>query len=113
MKKTYCFENLNRIADGDQTFIVSVVEAFLEEIPQDLEFMLQAVKNQNKQLVYYYVHKMKPNLELLGLNMDDSIKAIESWSSTDEGIEPVQEHIWHTAEVLRKVFVELKRDFNL
>ena len=113
MKKTYSFENLNQIADGDKEFITSVVQAFLEEIPQDLELMLQAVKSQNKQLVYYYAHKMKPNLALLGLNMEDSIKAIENWSSTDDNIDAVQGHIRHTAGVLREVFIELKRDFRL
>jgi HPt (histidine-containing phosphotransfer) domain-containing protein len=113
MKKSYSFENLNQLADGDASFITSIVEAFLEEIPEDLESMMNAVHNENKELVYYYAHKMKPNLKMFGLELEDTIKSMESWSKSDEGMDVVIPLIKHISDVLEKTFKELRNDFNL
>lgn len=113
MKKSYSFENLNQLADGDAEFISAIVDAFLEEIPQDLEAMMNALHNGNKELVYYYAHKMKPNLKMFGLKLEDTIKSMESWSKSDEEMEAVIPQINHISTVLDQTFKELRNDFNL
>lgn len=113
LMKTYSFDSLNEIADGDQDFIRSIVEAFLEEIPEDLEAMLSAAENQNKKLVYYYAHKMKPNLKMLGLHLEDNIKELQAWSGSTQNISKAQEHIDKISSTLEKTFGELKEDFDL
>lgn len=111
--KTYSFDSLNEIADGDEDFIRSVVEAFLEELPEDLDAMLSAAKNQNRQLVYYYAHKMKPNLQMLGLRLENHINALQTWSDSTQDIDVAQQHIDKIEAVLTTTFEELKRDFNI
>ena len=111
--KTYSFDSLNEIADGDEDFILSIVEAFLEELPEDLDAMLSAAENQNRQLVYYYAHKMKPNLQMLGLRLEDHINALQTWSNSTEDIDAAQQHIDKIESVLKTTFKELKRDFNV
>lgn len=111
--KTYSFDSLNEIADGDQDFIQSIVEAFLEEIPEDLDAMLNAAENQNRQLVYYYAHIMKPNLKMLGLHLEDNIKELQAWSDSTEDVSKAQKHIDKITTTLKKTFAELKEDFDL
>jgi|SRR5690554_848365 len=113
MKKSYSIENLNQLADGDTSFISSIVEAFLEEISEDLESMMNAVHNENKELVYYYAHKMKPNLKMFGLELEDTIKSMESWSKSNDKMDMVFPHINQISQVLEKTFTELRNDFNL
>ena len=69
MKKKYSIENLTEIADGNKYFMRIVVKTFLEEIPPDHKKMEEAIENDNTGLAYQFAHKIKPNLEMFGLNL--------------------------------------------
>ena len=113
MEKNYSVESLSAIAGGDKDFMKVVAQTFLEEIPQDLQALLEAVENDNKELAYQFAHKMKPNIEMFGIEVLKDIKTIESWTKTTnkvKEINPQTERVYH---ILTKVFEELKTDFNL
>lgn len=113
MSKTYSLESLQEIAGGDEEFMAVIAKTFLDEIPPDLKSMLQAVENNNKPLAYQFAHKMKPNLEMLGLNLTKDITAIESWTNTSRSKTTIQPQVDKVSSVLEKVFIELKEDFSL
>ncbi|MBT3588174.1 MAG: Hpt domain-containing protein [Flavobacteriaceae bacterium] len=100
MKKKYSIENLTEIADGNKYFMRIVVKTFLEEIPPDHKKMEEAIENDNTGLAYQFAHKIKPNLEMFGLNLGKEITAIES-------------HLKKVLATLETVFMELKEDFKL
>ena len=113
MNKNYSIENLREIAGGDEEFIVIIAKTFLEEIPPDLKAMEEAVINNNRELAYQFAHKMKPNLEMFGLNLGKDITSLESWTKSLKSQAAIASNIENITTKLYAVFDELKEDFNL
>lgn len=113
MSKKYSIESLSEIAGGDKDFMIIVAKTFLEEIPPDLKAMEEAIENNNRELAYQFAHKMKPNLEMFGLNLGKSITSIESWTKTLKNKSTIQDHRDNVVSTVETVFGELKEDFNL
>lgn len=113
MSKHYSIDSLKEIAGGDEDFMAVVAQTFLEEIPPDLSALVEAIENDNKELAYQFAHKMKPNLEMFGIELQKDITAVESWTKTSKGNGTVTEFIEKINTTLHLVFTELKTDFNI
>lgn len=113
MSKKYSPESLSEIAGGDQEFMAIVAKTFLEEIPPDLKAMKEAIENDNRELAYQFAHKMKPNLEMFGLNLQKDITVIESWTKTLKNKTAITDNLNNVVNTIDTVLVELKEDFNL
>lgn len=113
MSKIYSLESLQEIAGGDEEFMAVIAKTFLDEIPPDLEAMIQAVTDNNKALTYQFAHKMKPNLEMLGLNLTKEVTAIESWTNTSKSKTAIESQVQKVSTTLEQAFKELKEDFDL
>jgi len=113
MSKHYSPDNLTEIAGGDADFIGVVAQTFLDEIPADLEAMEEAVENDNKELAYQFAHKMKPNLEMLGIDVLKEISAIEAWTKTSKSKSAINPSVQKVSSTLQTVFGELRADFDL
>jgi HPt (histidine-containing phosphotransfer) domain-containing protein len=113
MDKHYSIENLKEIAGGDSDFMTVVAQTFLDEIPPDLISMEEAIENDNKELAYQFAHKMKPNLEMFGINLQKNITSIETWSRSSKNKMVIMAHLETISNTLHKVFDELKADFNI
>ena len=112
MSKIYSTDSLKEIAGDDADFMAVVAQTFLEEIPPDLEALVMAVQNDNKELTYQFAHKMKPNIEMLGIDLSKDITAIESWTKTSKNASTIAPAVERVNETLQIVFGQLKRDFN-
>ncbi|MGV6828160.1 MAG: Hpt domain-containing protein [Flavobacteriales bacterium] len=113
MNKHYSKDNLKAIADNDPDFMVIIAQTFLEEIPTDLNALQEAITNNNKDLAYQFAHKMKPNIEMLGIEVFKDLKTIEDWTKTSKRVEAVNTNIKNVVSILNHVFNELKSDFDL
>lgn len=113
MNKHYSIENLREIAGGDEDFMSIVAKTFLEEIPPDLHAMDEAIQNDNKELAYQFAHKMKPNYEMFGIELQKDISSIEDWTKTSKNKAAISANLEKVNRVLHQVFKELKADFNL
>lgn len=109
----YNLESVEEMAGGDQDFVKVVVQTFIEEIPPDLEAMNQAVSENNPGQAYQYAHKMKPNLQMFGLNLMPQIKIIEEWSKSGKDKKEVDEAALTISRKVKNAEKELKQDFNL
>ncbi len=67
MNTLYSLDQINAMAEGDTTFVTSVITAFLEEVPADLDALEQAIQSRAYQHIYQLAHKIKPNVALLGM----------------------------------------------
>lgn len=113
MSKHYSIESLHEIAGGDTDFMAVVAQTFLEEIPPDLKALIEAIENDNKELAYQFAHKMKPNLEMFGIELKKEITSVESWTKTSKGKGTIAEIIETINTTLHLVFTELRTDFNI
>ena len=113
MTKYYVKENLSEIADGDQEFLKILAQTFLDEIPPDLRSMEEAIENENRELAYQFAHKMKPNIEMFGIDALKDITGIEAWSKTSKNKASVLPHLENVHTTLNHVFDALREDFKL
>ena len=109
----YNLDEVKEMAGGDEEFMLVVVQTFIEEILPDVESMNEAIANNNPELSYQYAHKMKPNLQLFGLNLMEQIKVIEAWSKQGKRKEEVPEAAQIITQRVQSAEIELKRDFNI
>lgn len=113
MTNYYTRENLDEIADGDMNFVTILARTFLEEIPLDLNSMEEAIQNENRELAYQFAHKMKPNIEMFGIDALKDITSIEIWSKTSKNKSSVMPHLENVISILNHVFTELRQDFQI
>ena len=113
MIRNYSAESLKVMAGDDQEFMTVVAQTFLDEIPPDLKALGEAIKNNNRELAYQFAHKMKPNLEMFGIDVVSDITTIESWTRTLKNVSSISSNIENVTSTVEKVFEELKMDFNL
>ena len=109
----YNLDGVEEMAGGDKDFVKVVVQTFLEEIPSDLAAMNEAVAADDPQQAYQYAHKMKPNLQMFGLELMPQIRTIEEWSKSGINRGEVQEAALVITAKFRKAEGELKQDFEL
>lgn len=111
--RNYNLDSVEEMAGGDQDFIQTVVQTFLEEIPPDLEAMNQAVDRNDASQAYQCAHKMKPNLQMFGLELMPQIKLIEEWSKSGMDKAAVEEAAGIITRKYKKAEAELKKDFKI
>ena len=110
---SYNLDEVKEMAGGDDDFMLVVVQTFLEEIPPDVAAMNEAISNDNPSLAYQYAHKMKPNLQLFGLNLMDQILTIEAWSKKGQKKDQVPQAAEAITRKVDVASIALKRDFKL
>lgn len=113
MTRNYSIDSLREVAGGDEEFMAVVAQTFLDEIPPDLASLEEAIINDNKELAYQFAHKMKPNIEMFGIDLGKQITGIESWTKTSKSNDAVLLLIEVVTSTLGHVFRELKEDFDL
>ena len=63
---------------------------------------------------YSYAHKIKPSLDLLGLNVAyEEILQIEAWTKTEGKKKEIKEVYKSVAYQVEKAVKEIRKDFNL
>lgn len=112
MSKGYSLKHVNELSGGDDEFIAVLVQTFLEEIPPDLDSMIQAVNADNPQMAYQYAHKMKPNLQLFDIDLLPQIKQIEAWSKTNKAKEQIIPVLDKIVSTVNGALENLREDFN-
>jgi len=112
MSKGYSLKNVDELSGGDNEFIAVLVQTFLEEIPPDLDSMVQAVESDNPQMAYQYAHKMKPNLQLFDIDLLKQIKQIEAWSKTNKAKDEIKPILDHIVSTVNSAIENIKADFQ-
>ncbi|WP_136468370.1 Hpt domain-containing protein [Flagellimonas onchidii] len=110
----YNLDKVNEMAEGDQDFITSVVSVFLEEVPMDLEGLEKAIEARDYENVYKLAHKIKPNVDLLGMEQTRATALeIETLGKTTTDIDEIEQKFPLLKKDVLQVVSELKKDFNL
>jgi len=110
----YNLDKINEMAEGDEDFINSVISVFLEEVPQDLEDLEKALDQQNHEQVYKLAHKIKPNVDLLGMEQTRATALqMETLGKTKASISEIQQIFPTLKKDIHQVVSELKKDFQL
>ena len=110
----YNLDKINEMAEGDQDFVTSVISVFLDEVPTDLEGLEVAIKAKDYEKVYKLAHKIKPNVDLLGMEQTRATALeIETLGKNSGNISEVESKFPLLKKDVLQVISELKKDFDL
>ena len=110
----YSLDKINEMAEGDEEFIKSVISVFLEEVPGDLAELETAISISNYDQVYKLAHKIKPNVDLLGMEQTRAIALeIETLGKSEGNMEKIRERFPILKKDVEQVIAELRNDFDV
>ena len=109
----YSLDKINEMAAGDEDFVHSVITVFLEEVPGDLEALEAAIVAKDFENVYKLAHKIKPNVDLLGMEQTRATALeIETLGKSSDNSEEIESKFPLLKKDVLQVISELRKDFN-
>jgi HPt (histidine-containing phosphotransfer) domain-containing protein len=110
----YNLAKVYALSDNDPDFVLEILNLFITEVPADLEQVKIGIEEKNFTQTYSFAHKIKPSLDLLGLNLAfEEILQIEAWSKAEGKKKEIKEIYKSVAHQLEKAVKEIKKDFDL
>jgi HPt (histidine-containing phosphotransfer) domain-containing protein len=110
----YNLDKINEMAEGDSDFVLSVISVFLEEVPQDLSELEAAVNASHYEQVYKMAHKIKPNVDLLGMEQTRATALeLETLGKNEGSMGQIRDRFPLLKRDVEQVVSELRKDFGL
>lgn len=113
-RKLYDVAGINAVAGGDEAFVKSMIQLFLENIPLQSKELITACAEKNWERVYFLSHKMKASIVLVNItDIIKEIKAIEINAKTLQQLETLPALVKQVDEVVAATELQMKADYNL
>ena len=110
----YTLDKINEMAEGDEDFIISVVSVFLEEVPEDLAALESAIASENFEQIGKMAHKIKPNVDLLGMEQTRAnAYDLEKLGKASGSLDEIKMKFPLLKKDVEQVISELQKDFNM
>ncbi len=110
----YNLAKVYALSDNDPEFVNQILTLFVTEIPEDLIEIKEGIKKKDHKHAYAYAHKVKPSLDLLGLNIAfEEILQIEAWTKAEGEKKEIKETFKSVKNQVEEAVKELKKDFGL
>ncbi|MEO8253115.1 MAG: Hpt domain-containing protein [Flavobacterium sp.] len=114
MALNYNLAKVYAISDNDSEFVTEILTLFVNDVPEDLAQIKEGIKKKDHKHAYAYAHKIKPTLDLLGMNVAfEEILQVEAWTKA-EGRRRDIEHTFDSIKTqVKEAIKEIKKDFDL
>ncbi|MEO0571537.1 MAG: Hpt domain-containing protein [Bacteroidota bacterium] len=110
----YTLDKLNEMAEGDEDFVLSVISVFLEEVPEDLAALENAIASGNFEQIGKMAHKIKPNVDLLGMEQTRAnAYDLEKLGKASGSLEEIKMKFPLLKKDVEQVISELQKDFDI
>jgi HPt (histidine-containing phosphotransfer) domain-containing protein len=113
MEQHYKLFRVRELADGDEDFVATLAEAFLEEVPEDAERLKKAVAQEDYYNAYQAAHKMKPTVDLFELGVLDILIEVQDWGKFEKRDLDITSQLTTVLAAVENAVAEIKSDFNL
>ena len=102
------------ISENDFEFASQVVTLFLEEVPAEIKSIKLAIEEKDYTRTYSSCHKIKPTLDLLGMDLayEENLQ-IMIWSKEEGKRKEVKEVFKSLKDRVDLGVKEIKKDFKL
>lgn len=109
----YNLSKVHALSDDDDDFVKKIVNLFVSEIPDDLYQIKEGIEKKDHKHAYAYAHKIKPTLDLLGLNVAfEEIMEIEAWTKTEGRKKDIIETYKSVRKQVEDAVKEMRKDFD-
>lgn len=114
MALQYNLAKVYEISENDTEFALQIVTLFLEEVPAEMKLIKNAIEEKEYGKVYDASHKIKPTLDLLGMDLayEENLQ-IMNWSKQEGRRKDVKEIFKSLKERMDLAVKEIKKDFKL
>jgi HPt (histidine-containing phosphotransfer) domain-containing protein len=110
----YNLAKVYALSDNDPEFVNEILNLFVSEVPEDLKQIGEGIKKKDFKHAYAFAHKLKPTLDLLGLNVAfEEILQIEAWTKAEGKKKEIIETYKSVKSQVKDAIKELKKDFDL
>jgi len=114
MALKYNLSKVYALSDNDPEFVNEILNLFVTEVPEDLKQIKEGIKKKDHKHAYAYAHKIKPTLDLLGLNVAfEEILQIEAWTKAEGKKKEIKETFKSVKTQVGDAIKEIKKDFDL
>lgn len=114
MALTYNLSKVNAISDNDPDFAKQIALLFAQEVPVEIKNIKEGLKVKDYCTVYHAAHKIKPTLDLLGMDLAyEDVIAIEEWSRAQGKKKEIKEVVKALKHKVAETVKELTKDYNL
>jgi HPt (histidine-containing phosphotransfer) domain-containing protein len=114
MAINYNLAKVYALSDNDTEFVMQIITLFISEVPEDIKQIELGIKNKDHKLAYSYAHKIKPTLDLLGLNQAyEEILQLEAWTKKEGKKKEIIETFDSIVNQVEKAIKEIKKDFEI
>lgn len=114
MALNYNLSKVYALSDNDPEFVNEILNLFVKEVPEDLSQIKEGIKKKDHKHAYAYAHKIKPTLDLLGLNVAfEEILQVEAWAKAEGKKKEIKETFKSIKNQVKDAVKELKKDFDL
>ncbi|SHM45474.1 Hpt domain-containing protein [Flavobacterium xinjiangense] len=114
MALKYNLSKVYALSDNDPEFVNEILNLFVTEVPEDLMQIKEGIKKKDHKHAYAYAHKIKPTLDLLGLNVAfEEILQIEAWTKAEGKKKEIKETFKSVKNQVNDAIKEIKKDFDL
>lgn len=113
MAKYYKLDRVRELADNDEDFVYSLVQAFLEEVPEDAERLQKAVAEKDYFNTYQAAHKMKPTVDLFELGVLPDLIVVQDWGKFEKSDENIEAELQKVLDAVDNAKAEIKEDFDI
>ena len=114
MALNYNLSKVYALSDNDSEFVNQIISLFVTEIPLDLIQIKLGIKTKDHKLAYSYAHKIKPTLDLLGMDQAfQEILEIEAWTKAEGKKKEIKATYDSVESQIEKAVKEISKDFEL
>lgn len=114
MALKYNLAKVYALSDNDQEFVLQVLTLFVTEVPVDLKKIKEGIDTNDHKMAYAYAHKIKPTLDLIGLNVAfEEILQVEAWTKTEGRKKDIIETYKSIKIRVKEAVKEISKDFDL
>jgi len=114
MALQYNLAKVYEISENDIEFALQIVNLFLQEVPDELKLIKLGIEEKNYSKAYTAAHKIKPSLDLLGMDLayDENLQIME-WAKTEGKKKEIKEIFKSLKAHVDSAVKEIKKDFKI
>ncbi len=110
----YNLSKVYAISDSDIDFARQVIILFTEEVPPEVKNIRRGLKEKDYEMVYHAAHKIKPTLDMLGMDLAyEDVIVVENWSRSEGKKKEIKNVYKSLKDYIEKALKELKKDYDL
>ena len=114
MALQYNLAKIYEISENDIEFALQIVTLFFEEVPAEIRAIKIAIDEKDYNKAYASSHKIKPTLDLLGMDLayEENLQ-IMTWAKAEGKRKEIKEVFKSLKDRVELAVKEIKKDFKL